>query len=114
MEVITYLACGLLFAILVVLILIAVIVQGLRRDAFHLRLIIESGLYYFMYERPMYPMGTTHRPEGGFCVWVFRGGEWKLEGNYCTVGYEPGPPPNRTGVIEGYAVRQLAVKKRTQ
>ncbi len=114
MDLLAFLACGLLLAILVVLIVIAVTIRGLRSDICQFRSVTEHGMNYFMFNRQSSPLGSVGKCDGGFSVWVFRGGQWKLEGNYCLEGYEPGPPPYRSGLMEGYAVRQLAVKKRPQ
>ncbi len=112
MELLAYIACAALFLILGVMIDVAITARRLRDEASRLRAALEHGLHYFIFVRPHYPNGTLHSHEGGFCVWVFRGGDWKLEANYCQEGYEPGAPPTRTDVIEGYAIRQLGVKKR--
>jgi hypothetical protein len=113
MEVIASFACLILLAILIVLIDVARTARQLRGDASLMRSIVEHGLHYFMFDRHgSHFFGSIPPVDCGFCVWVFRRGNWQIEGNYCAEGYEPGPPPSRAGVIEGYAVRQLAVKKR--
>lgn len=106
MEMLAYLAVAALFVLLGVVIDIAVNVRRLRS-------VVTNGLHYFMFEHHAYPSGPVYnRYEGGFCIWVFRGGKWTLEADFCEEGYEPGAPPSRTGDIEGYAIRQLGVKKR--
>ncbi len=112
MELLTYMDHGLLFAILIVLVFIAVTGHRLRSEVAHLRSVIESGLNHFMFDWHTHSMGSIGGWEGGFCIWVFRGGKWTLEGDFCLEGYEPGPPPCGVGLMEGYAVRQLAVRKR--
>ncbi len=100
-----YLATAALFVLLGVVIDIAVSVRRLRS-------VVANGLHYLMFEYHAYPTGHSYKYEGGFCIWVFRGGKWTLEADFCEEGYEPGAPPARTGEMEGYAIRQLGVKKR--
>jgi len=111
-EMLAYLACAALFVLLGVVIDIAISVRRLKDEASRLRAVVEKVLHYFMFVYPAYPKGTLYEYEGGFSIWMFRRGEWKLEANFCKEGYEPGAPPSRTGVNEGFAIRQLGVKKR--
>ena len=49
--------------------------------------------------------------EAGYSVWLFLGGRWDLIEDRCREGYEPGPPPSKPGLHEGYAIRKAGVKK---
>lgn len=112
MEPLAYLAYAALFLIVGVMIDLAITARRLRNEVSRLRATLEHGLHYFIFVHSAYPKGTLYNHEGGFSIWAFRGGKWQLEADYCREGYEPGPPPTRTDVIEGYAIRQLGVKKR--
>jgi hypothetical protein len=44
--------------------------------------------------------------EKGFCVWSFRGENWRVELNACRAGYAP-TPPTVAGDYEGHCVRTV-------
>jgi hypothetical protein len=48
---------------------------------------------------------VAHQAAGGEVVWAFRGGKWQMSENNCRPGYEPGPPPKRSGAFEGESLR---------
>jgi hypothetical protein len=111
-ELLTYLAVGALAVLVGLMIDVALSVRRIRSESTQLRTTVEQGMHYLMFEKPEYPPGTMPKFAGGFSVWVYRGGAWRLEANFSDEGYEPGPPPSGPGEHEGYAIRQLSVKKK--
>lgn len=51
---------------------------------------------------------------GGYTLWAYREGDWRLEKDYSEPGFACGPPPARTGWYEGEIVRTGSVRKPTQ
>jgi hypothetical protein len=111
-ELLAYVAVGALAVLLGLVIDVALSIRRIRTEATQLRTTVEKGMHFLMFDKPAYPPGTQPKYEGGFGVWVYRGGVWRLEANFSAEGYEPGPPPSRPGEYEGYAIRQLSVKKK--
>jgi hypothetical protein len=109
METVAYVACALLVVVLGVLTDIAVSARAIKSTLARQQAQLEAAIDIFI--KCSYPTGWSKKDEAGICVWVFRGGVWKLEGKYCGEGYEPGPPPSRKDAVEGYAVKQVCVKK---
>jgi hypothetical protein len=110
-EMMGYVGTGALVILVAASVAVVVMLRGLQSDVAGLRDVVEKGLHYLMYDQKLY--GRPRPDEDcGFSIWTYRNGVWQLAGNYCGEGYEPGPPPTRKGVHEGYSVRQLGVKKK--
>jgi hypothetical protein len=53
-------------------------------------------------------------PTGGDSLWVYRKREnqWELEASNCQPGFEPGPPPGKPGLHDGYRVRRPCIRSK--
>jgi hypothetical protein len=63
---------------------------------------------------PKRRMHHTHSlsalPAGGYTLWTYRDGQWKLERDCSAPGFQCGPAPGRAGWYEGEIVKTSCVQ----
>lgn len=113
MNALSVISCSLLALLVAVSFYAVVCLRQIHSSLVRHHQNLESSLRFLLFEKETYSFaGRTEFGDSGFCVWVYRGGQWKIAADYSREGFEPGPPPAYSGSCEGYAVKQPSVKAR--